>query len=421
MRLNIDKSMYQKELSEMKYKAVTMMEELKCEAMVEHNVNTGWLNYPKEITQEEIDSINKVAKDVRNNSDVFVVIGIGGSYLGAKAVIEALTPKYKKNGVEVLFAGNSLSSSDLYELMEYLEEKRFSINVISKSGATIEPSIAFRILKDLLYRKFGEAAKDRIIVTTDSCNGSLRKLVNKEGYRSFMVPNNIGGRYSVLTPVGLLPIAVAGLNIEQMLKGAVKATKEYINLDFENNDALKYASMRNILNKEGKIIEIMATYEPRLHYLSEWWKQLFGESECKGGKGILPMSANFTTDLHSLGQAIQDGPRNIFETVLTINKPIYDLQIPKDELNIDELNYLSDKTVNYVNQQAEKGTIDAHYVGNVPVIQLEIDELTEETLGHLMYFYMISCSISCYILGVNPFNQPGVEKYKRNMFELLGK
>lgn len=418
MKLVIDKAIYQKELNKIKHEAVDMVDKLR-NSVMEKNNNTGWLNYPKEITQKEINSINEVARDIRKNSDVFVVIGIGGSYLGSKAIIEALTPRYKKNEIEILFAGNSLSSLDLYELMEYLENKRFTINVISKSGTTIEPSIAFRFLKDLLYRKFGESAKKRIIVTTDSTNGSLRELVNKEGYRSFVVPNNIGGRYSVFTPVGLLPIAVAGLNVEKILKGAVSATQEYIDSDFENNDALKYASVRNLLNKEGRVIEIMATYEPRLHYLTEWWKQLFGESECKDGKGILPMNANFTTDLHSLGQAIQDGPRNIFETILTINKPKHDLQIQKSKLNIDGLNYLSKKTVDYINKQAEKGTIDAHYVGNVPVIQLEIEELTEETLGHLLCFYMISCAISCYILGVNPFNQPGVENYKRNMFKLL--
>lgn len=418
MKINFNKTMCEHDLNDFKYKTSIMLEELYFESKTKNNPNVGWLNYPREVSDEELKDIKKTAEKIKKNSDVFIVIGIGGSYLGARAVIEALTHKYVKKDVEILFAGTDLSSTDMYELLEYLQNKRFSINVISKSGSTMEPLVAFRFLKKLLYDKYGEGAKERIYVTTGD-KGPLRELVDKKGYKSFLVPNNVGGRYSVLTPVGLLPMAVAGLNIDELIRGANEAIEKYMIIDFDNNDAMKYAAMRNILNSKGKVIEIFSTFEPKLYYLSEWWKQLFGESECKRGKGIFPVNMTFTTDLHSLGQAIQEGPQNIFESVLKIKKPKHDLKILKDNMNFDGLNYMADKTVNYVNEQARKGTVNAHFVGNVPIIQVEIEKIDERNLAYLMYFYMITCVISCYVLGVNPFNQPGVEKYKENMLNLL--
>lgn len=380
----------------------------------------GWINQPKSITNDELSTIEDLASKVRVNSDILVVVGIGGSYLGSRAVIEALTSKYFNNGVEILFAGNHLSSTELAHMLEYLSDKNFTVNVISKSGTTIEPSIAFRLLRDLMSQKYTQSEiRDRIIVTTDESKGALRELVNKEGYESFAIPDNIGGRYSVFTPVGLFPIAVAGLDIRELVGGASAAVVEFSNNRFEENDAMKYAAIRNILYNRGKVLEIKATYEPSLNSISEWWKQLFGESEGKDGVGIFPTSATFTTDLHSLGQIIQDGKRNIFETVLSISKPIIDIKIPKETTDFDNLNRLSTKTVDFVNKQASNGAIKAHRDGGVPVIVIELEELTENTLGHLLYFYMISCGISAYILGVNPFNQPGVEEYKKNMFNLI--
>lgn len=418
MKIDFKKTMYERDLNDCKYKTSTMLEELYFESKTKNNLNVGWLNYPREVSDEELNDIKKTAEKIKKNSDVFIVIGIGGSYLGARAVIEALTHKYIKKDVEILFAGTDLSSTDMYELLEYLQNKRFSINVISKSGSTMEPLVAFRFLKKLLYDKYGEGAKERIYITTGD-KGPLRELVDKKGYKSLLVPNNVGGRYSVLTPVGLLPMAVAGLNIDELIRGANEAIEKYMSIDFDNNDAMKYAAMRNVLSSKGKVIEIFSTFEPKLHYLSEWWKQLFGESECKRGKGIFPVNMTFTTDLHSLGQAIQEGPQNIFESVLKIKKPKHDLKILKENMNFDGLNYMADKTVNYINEQTRKGTVDAHFVGNVPVIQLEIEKIDERNLAYLMYFYMITCVISCYVLGVDPFNQPGVEKYKENMLNLL--
>lgn len=418
MKIDFNKTMCEHDLNDFKYKTSIMLEELYFESKTKNNPNVGWLNYPREVSNEELKDIKKTAEKIKKNSDVFIVIGIGGSYLGARAVIEALTHKYVKKDVEILFAGTDLSSTDMYELLEYLQNKRFSINVISKSGSTMEPLVAFRFLKKLLYDKYGEGAKERIYVTTGD-KGPLRELVDKKGYKSFLVPNNVGGRYSVLTPVGLLPMAVAGLNIDELIRGANEAIEKYMIIDFDNNDAMKYAAMRNILNSKGKVIEIFSTFEPKLHYLSEWWKQLFGESECKRGKGIFPVNMTFTTNLHSLGQAIQEGPQNIFESVLKIKKPKHDLKILKDNINFDGLNYIANKTVNYVNEQARKGTVNAHFVGNVPIIQVEIEKIDERSLAYLMYFYMITCVISCYVLGVNPFNQPGVEECKENMLNLL--
>jgi len=389
----------------------------------------GWVNYPNEVNMDEVDRIKEVADRIIDNSDVLVVIGIGGSYLGARAVIDSLShsfynslDKEKRKTPMVVYAGNSISGKYLKDLLDVLENKDFSINVISKSGTTTEPAIAFRILKKLLEEKYGkEEAKKRIIATTDAKKGALRELANKEGYETFVIADDIGGRYSVLTAVGLLPIAVSGIDIYKLLEGAKEAYSEYSEENIENNECYKYAVLRNILYNRGKVVEIMVNYEPSLNYLSEWWKQLYGESEGKNGKGIYPSSVTFSTDLHSMGQYIQDGRRMLFETVLKVNDTGKDIEIIEDKLNLDGLNYLAGKTMNYVNEKAFEGTILAHYEGNVPNLVIELEKLDEFTMGKLIYFFEKACGISGYLLGVNPFNQPGVEKYKKNMFILLNK
>ncbi len=389
---------------------------------------TDWVTWPKDYDKEEYDRIKKAAEKIRRDSDVLVVIGIGGSYLGARAAIEFLNGSFynrhagEKGNPLVVFAGNSISSTYLHELIEMIGDRDFSINMISKSGTTTEPAIAFRVLKELLIEKYGEAeAITRIYATTDKEKGALKSEANEMGYETFTIPDGIGGRFTVLTAVGLLPIAVAGNDIDALMSGARDAMETYSNPNLSENEAYQYAALRNILHRKGKDIEILINYEPAMAYFSEWWKQLFGESEGKDQKGIYPASANFSTDLHSIGQTIQDGKRNIFNTVIKVENPRYDLEIPSLEEDLDGLKYLEGKTIDYVNTQAYNGTLLAHTDGNVPNLLINIDALDETSLGELIYFFEIAVAISGYLNGVNPFDQPGVEDYKRNMFALLGK
>jgi len=383
----------------------------------------GWLDLPIAYDKEELSRILLAAKRIRRQSKVLVVVGIGGSYLGAKAAIEFLKPYFqKRRNFEVIFAGQNLSSSYLSELLTYLEDKDYSINVISKSGTTTEPAIAFRLLKEAIEAKYGlEEARNRIYATTDKFRGALRQLADQNGYETFNVPDDIGGRYSVLTAVGLLPIAAAGINVRDMLQGARNARTAYRKKDIFNNDVHMYAAIRNLLYRNEKSVEMLVNYEPKLNFFAEWWKQLFGESEGKDHKGLFVGSASFTTDLHSLGQYIQDGKRILFETVLNIDKPASDLNINADKLNLDGLNYLHGKSIDYVNKQALKGTLLAHKDGGVPGIVINIPEASAYSFGYLAYFFELACGVSGYLLEVNPFNQPGVEAYKNNMFALLGK
>lgn len=389
----------------------------------------GWLDLPKNYDKEEFARIKEAAKKIQNDSEVFVVIGIGGSYLGARAVIEALrhsfynvVDKSVRKTPEIYFAGNSISSTYLCDLLDVIGDRDFSINVISKSGITTEPAVAFRVLKDKLEKKYGKhASKDRIYVTTDKDHGSLKKLSDEEGYQSFVIPDDVGGRFSVLTAVGLLPIAVSGANIDELMRGAAQAYAEYLEPDVFKNICYQYAALRNALYNKGKKIEMLINYEPALHYFSEWFKQLFGESEGKDHKGIFPSSADFSTDLHSMGQYIQDGQRIMFETVLNVQTPRRDIVIETDADNIDDLNFLAGQTMDYINKRAFEGTLLAHTDGGVPNFVIGIPRLDEYYMGQLIYFFEKACAISGYLLGVNPFNQPGVEAYKNNMFVLLGK
>ena len=389
----------------------------------------GWLNLPTKYDKKEFARIKKAAKKIKKESDILVVIGIGGSYLGARAVIEALTssfynmlPNEERNFPQILYVGNNLSSDYMNELIEYIGDKDFSVNVISKSGTTTEPAIAFRIFREFLENKYGiEEARSRIYATTDREKGALKTLAEKEGYEQFVVPDNIGGRYSVLTAVGLLPIATCGIDIDKLMEGAKEAQEKYKDPDLKYNECYQYAVVRNILYKLYKNTEILVNYEPKMHYFTEWWKQLFGESEGKDQKGIFPAGVDFTTDLHSMGQYIQEGRRNLFETVIKIKKPKSDIEIQPDEDNLDGLNYLAGKTLDYVNKKAMEGTIQAHVSGDVPNIQITIEKLDEKNLGAMIYFFEKACAVSGMILGVNPFNQPGVEEYKKNMFKLLEK
>ncbi len=385
----------------------------------------GWINLPETISADLITEINNTAEELRRISDIIVIVGIGGSYLGSKAIIKALSGNfdhYKNDKIQIVFAGQSLSEDYHYELLEFLKNKRYSIIVISKSGTTTEPAIAFRILRKDLEEKFGkkETAK-RIVAITDKSKGALRELANKEAYKTFVIENDIGGRYSVLSPVGLLPIACAGFNIKELLSGAKSMMNFSQSQDFKLNPVYQYASIRHALYLKNKTTEILTSFNTQLDVFNEWWKQLFGESEGKENKGIFPASAIFSTDLHSLGQYIQEGLRNIFETVISVEKTKFSLKIPADMENFDNLNYLSEKPLDYVNKMAESGTIEAHVDGNVPNIKITIPELNEYYLGQLIYFFEKSCALSGYMLGVNPFDQPGVEKYKKNMFTLLRK
>lgn len=383
----------------------------------------GWLDLPLDYDKDEFRRIKEAAKKIKSDSDVLLSIGIGGSYLGAKSAVEMLKPYFgtNKNGVEVIFVGNHISSTYIADLKDYLKDKDFSINVISKSGTTTEPSIAFRIFKDLLIEKYGNDAAKRIYATTDKKKGALKTEADALGYQEFVVPDDVGGRYSVLTAVGLLPIACAGIDIDSMMEGALTAHKDYNVRDINKNDAMKYALLRNVLYKSGKKIEMLVNYEPKLIYFSEWWKQLFGESEGKNNKGIWITSASFSTDLHSLGQMIQQGERTIFETVISVEKPEREIKINKEESNLDGLNFLAGKDISYVNKMAMEGTMLAHVEGGVPNIRVTVPEISAFTYGYMVYFFELACGISAYTLGVNPFDQPGVESYKKNMFALLGK
>lgn len=385
----------------------------------------GWVDWPIHYDKDEFARIKQAAEKIRNHSDALVVIGIGGSYLGARAAIEALSHAFHNqmnDMTQIYFAGQNISSTYLSHLLDVLEGKDLSINVISKSGTTTEPAIAFRIFRDYMEKKYGkEEARKRIYVTTDHAKGALKKLADQEGYETFVIPDDIGGRYSVLTAVGLLPIAVAGLNIDRMMEGAASAYYKYNNPDLSTNESYQYAAVRNILYRKGKAIELLVNYEPSLHYVSEWWKQLFGESEGKDQKGIFPASANFSTDLHSLGQYIQEGRRDLFETVLKVETPRHELVIEEEESDLDGLNYLAGKTVDFVNTKAFEGTLLAHTDGGVPNLVITLPKLDEYTFGYLVYFFEKACAMSGYLLGVNPFDQPGVEAYKVNMFALLGK
>ena len=389
----------------------------------------GWLNLPTHYNRIEFKRIKDAAKKIQSDSDVLLVIGIGGSYLGARAVIESLTStfynmqdKETRKTPQILFVGNNLSSNYINDIIDYIADKDFSINVISKSGTTTEPAIAFRIFREIMENKYNlKEARSRIYVTTDAINGALRDLAIREKYTTFEIPDNIGGRYSVLTAVGLLPIAVAGINIDELMAGAKMAQDRYEDENLKYNECYKYAVLRNVLYEQEKNIEILVTYEPKLHYFIEWWKQLFGESEGKEQKGIYPSGAEFTTDLHSLGQYIQEGRRNLFETVINVDKVDRDITLKMEEDDLDKLNYLADKKLSYVNKKAMEGTIQAHVEGDVPNIIINIDKLDANTMGQLIYFFELACAMSGSILGINPFNQPGVEKYKTNMFRLLGK
>jgi len=386
----------------------------------------GWLDLPVNYDRNEFAAIKAAAKKITANSEALIVIGIGGSYLGARAVIEFIKSQnynlIKKQTPDIYFAGNTISSSALAQLLEICEGRDFSVNVISKSGTTTEPAVAFRVFRDLLIKKYGQkGAAERIYVTTDKSRGTLKSLASREGYESFVVPDNIGGRYSVLTAVGLLPIAVAGIDIDELMNGAAQAREEYSNPDIYKNTCYQYAAIRNLLYRSGKKIEMLVSYEPSFTMMGEWFKQLFGESEGKDGKGIFPSSAIFSTDLHSMGQYIQQGERHLFETVVTFAKPQRDVIIEADAENIDGLNFLAGKTLSYVNRKAFEGTVLAHTDGGVPNILIELDEMNENSLGRLIYFFEKACAVSGYILGINPFDQPGVESYKKNMFALLGK
>lgn len=389
----------------------------------------GWIDLPVDYDKEEFSRIEKAAEKIKKDSDVLIVIGIGGSYLGARAAIEFLRhgfynslPKEKRGTPEIYYVGNSISSTYLQGVIDVIGDRDFSVNVISKSGTTTEPAIAFRIFKKMLEDKYGqEEAAKRIYATTDKARGALKDLATKEGYESFVVPDDVGGRFSVLTAVGLLPIAVSGADIKALMDGAASGRELALNEKFEDNEAMKYAAIRNILLRKGKSVEVLANYEPALHYIGEWWKQLYGESEGKDQKGIFPAAVDFTTDLHSMGQFIQDGARIMFETVMNVEEARETITIEKEAEDLDGLNYLAGKTMDFVNKSAMNGTILAHTDGNVPNLMIKIPKMDEFHLGQLFYFFEFACGVSGYILGVNPFNQPGVESYKRNMFVLLGK
>jgi glucose-6-phosphate isomerase len=389
----------------------------------------GWIDLPVNYDKEEFARIQSAAKQIQSDSEALVVIGIGGSYLGARAAIEMLShsfynllPKGKRKTPEIYFVGNNISSTYVTHLLQLLEGKDFSVNVISKSGTTTEPAIAFRIFREVLEKKYGkEAARKRIYATTDQAKGALKKLASEEGYESFVIPDDVGGRYSVLTAVGLLPIAAAGIDIESMMKGAADARNEFANPNLQENLSYQYAAVRNALYRKGKTVEILVNYEPALHFVSEWWKQLYGESEGKDNKGIFPASVDFTTDLHSMGQFVQEGNRILFETVILVDQATEQITIGTDPDNLDGLNFLSGKTMDFVNKKAFEGTMLAHTDGGVPNLIVTLPDISPYTFGYMVYFFEKACGISGYLLGVNPFDQPGVEAYKKNMFALLGK
>ena len=418
----------QKTIMEYKEQVENIHKELHQKANDEKDF-VGWLELPTDYDKKEFSRIKKSAKKIKKESDILVVIGIGGSYLGARAVIEALTSSFnnmltekQRKYPQILYVGNNLSPNYINELIEYIGDKDFLVNVISKSGTTTEPAIAFRIFREILESKYGiEETRSRIYVTTDKERGALKTLADNEGYEKFVIPDNVGGRYSVLTAVGLLPIATAGIDIDKLMQGAQNAQERYDDPNLKYNECYKYAVARNVLYKLYKNTEILVNYEPKMHYFTEWWKQLYGESEGKDQKGIFPAGVDFTTDLHSMGQYIQEGRRNLFETVISIENSRSDITINSDEDNLDGLNYLSGKTLDFVNKKAMEGTVKAHVTGDVPNIMINIENLDEENIGELIYFFEKACAMSGMILGVNPFNQPGVEEYKKNMFKLLKK
>ena len=386
----------------------------------------GWVDLPVDYDKQEFSRIKSAAKKICSDSDILIVIGIGGSYLGARAAIEflksSLYNNIPKETPDIYYAGNTLSGSTINDLLSICENKRVSVNIISKSGTTTEPAVAFRIFRELLENKYGkEEAVKRIYCTTDKARGTLKQLADEQGYESFVVPDDVGGRFSVLTAVGLLPIAVAGADLDALMNGAALARAEYMNPDLKSNMCYQYAALRNAFYRKGKVVELLVSYEPRFTMMSEWFKQLFGESEGKDNKGLFPAAVTFTTDLHSMGQYIQDGRRHLFETVVTFGNAGSDLIIKKDEQNGDGLNFLAGKTMSFVNQKAFQGTVLAHTDGGVPNLIINIDKADEENLGRLIYFFEKACAISGYLLGVNPFDQPGVESYKKNMFAMLGK
>lgn len=389
----------------------------------------GWIDLPVNYDKDEFERIKKAAEKIQSDSEVLIVIGIGGSYLGARAAIEMLTNNFhnslendKRKAPKIFYVGNNISSTYMAELLQAIEGKDVSLNIISKSGTTTEPAIAFRILKSYVEKKYGvEEARKRIYATTDKAKGALKTLADAEGYETFVVPDDVGGRFSVLTAVGLLPIAAAGINIDDMMKGAADAREAYSNPSLKENDAYKYAAVRNALYNKGKVIEVLVNYEPSLHYFNEWWKQLYGESEGKDNKGLFPAAVDFTTDLHSMGQYIQEGRRVLFETVINVEKPKYEINIEKDADDLDGLNFLAGKTMDFVNKQAFQGTLLAHNDGGVPNMVVNLPEISAYYFGYMVYFFEKACGISGYLLGVNPFDQPGVEAYKKNMFALLGK
>jgi glucose-6-phosphate isomerase len=430
MPLKLDDGYLKGFVSEDEYKAIAPQvktaHELLSSGTGMGNDFIGWVTLPNDYDKEEFARIKAAAQRIKENSQVFIVIGIGGSYLGARAAIEYLkSDRYndlQKDTPNIYFTGNSISSTALAELVSICEGKDVSINMISKSGTTTEPAIAFRVFRELLEKKYGkEGARERIYCTTDKAKGTLKQLADKEGYETFVVPDDVGGRYSVLTAVGLLPIAVAGADIDALMAGAAKAAEMYNSPNLEENDCYKYAAIRNILYNKGKSTEIMVSYEPCYAMMNEWWKQLYGESEGKDQKGLFPASVIFSTDLHSLGQFIQDGRRNMFETVMLIDKPKYDITLGNDPEDVDGLNYLEGRTMAFINEKAFQGTVLAHNDGGVPNVVIHASDFSEDTLGQIIYFFEKACAISGYLLGVNPFNQPGVESYKKNMFALLGK
>ena len=429
LKLNLDNSQVdEKEIMKYKEEVENIHKDLHRRSEDETDF-VGWLDLPTNYDKKEFERIKKAAKKISKESEVLVVIGIGGSYLGARAVIESLTNTFynlqddkKRKYPMILFAGNNLSPNYINDMIDLIGDKDFSVNVISKSGTTTEPAIAFRIFREILENKYGiDEARSRIYVTTDKERGALKTLSDMEGYEKFVVPDNVGGRYSVLTAVGLLPIATAGIDVEKLKSGARIAQEKYSDENLKYNECYQYAVTRNILYKNNKNIEILVNYEPKMHYFIEWWKQLYGESEGKEGKGIFPSGVDYTTDLHSMGQYIQDGRRNLLETVLCIKNPSSNIKINTDDDNLDGLNYLAGKDLDYVNKKAMEGTVEAHVTGDVPNLMITIDKLDEENIGELIYFFELACAVSGNILGVNPFNQPGVEEYKKNMFRLLEK
>ena len=432
-RVTFDYSKAEKFIGEHEVKAMEQIALKAKEVLVERsgagNDFLGWIDLPVDYDKEEFARIKAAAEKIQSDSEVLIVIGIGGSYLGARAAIEFLrhsfynsVSKEIRKTPEIYYAGNSISSAYLTDLLQVVGDRDFSVNIISKSGTTTEPAIAFRIFKELLEKKYGkEGAAKRIYATTDKARGALKNLADEEGYETFVVPDDVGGRYSVLTAVGLLPIAVSGADIDKLMEGAACAREQALNSEFAQNPALQYAAIRNILHRKGKSVEVLANYEPALHYVSEWWKQLYGESEGKDQKGIFPASVDLTTDLHSMGQFIQDGSRIMYETVMCVENSRSEVVLQEEPVDLDGLNYLAGKTVDFVNKSAMNGTILAHTDGNVPNLLVTIPAQDEYSLGQLFYFFEFACGVSGYISGVNPFNQPGVESYKRNMFALLGK